>query len=150
MRFIPATVVFICLLMSLQACSIITPYSSKFSCPDQEAGKCQSIKKNYLESLRTIRVEEEVSEGEPECGEECYGYEEGGQSKDRIVRATYEEMVLKRFEDLVAQQKAPMVMPAQAMRILVLPYKGKDGHLFMERYIYFFTEEPKWLMEGVP
>jgi len=149
MRIILRALVLSVFITSLHACSVINPYSSKFSCPDQDSGKCQSIKENYLESLHGVQVEEEGREGEYECGENCPDDEEEGIRQGRVARATYQDMMLDRFEDLLAQPKAPMVMPAQAMRVLVLPYRGKDGHLFMERYIYLFVEEPKWLLEDV-
>jgi hypothetical protein len=74
-------------------------------------------------------------------------------AEDQIVGtikpATYSEMVLERFSESLGEPASPLVMPAQAMRILILAYRGFGGSLFTERYVYTFVEEPRWLMEDV-
>jgi conjugal transfer pilus assembly protein TraV len=34
------------------------------------------------------------------------------------------------------------------MRVLLLPYKGEGGELFMPRYVYFMADDPRWIMGG--
>jgi hypothetical protein len=37
--------------MAVSACSILNPYSSDFSCPKGDPGKCQSVRRSYEESF---------------------------------------------------------------------------------------------------
>jgi len=32
------------------------------------------------------------------------------------------------------------------MRVLLLPYKGEGNELFMLRHVYFFVDEPRWVL----
>jgi hypothetical protein len=34
------------------------------------------------------------------------------------------------------------------MWVLLLPYKGVGGELFMPRYVYFMAVDPRWIMGG--
>ena len=129
---------------ALSACSILNPYASEFSCPKGDPGKCQSIQKNYEESFGPASDGLEESDAET-----CDGEKAGAPSTVGEVETTYREQLLARFGELLESPEAPVVMPPQTMRILILPYRGKDGELFMGRYVYVFTEGPRWVLEDI-
>jgi len=140
----------------LCGCSVLNPYRSKFKCPPGDPGKCQSTRDAYYESLQGDSTAGSglVPAKAAECKDCSRKHKKEKSHNDdleislpTLKPASYSEMVLDRFSSSLGQPEAPMVLPAQAIRILVLPYKGVGGNLYTERYIYTFVEEPKWLLE---
>lgn len=126
----------------LCGCStVLNPYQSSFNCPETENGKCVSVQTAYRESLNPLVKSE--GEGCADCGKE----------KPAEMDATPEEQgyraaLLSRLTGLLREPETPMVAPPQVMRVLLMPYKGDGGELFMPRYAYFFVDRPSWILDG--
>jgi conjugal transfer pilus assembly protein TraV len=137
--------------MAFSACSILNPYSSDFSCPKGDPGKCQSMRRSYEESFGPPKDGAAAVKGGK--GEKARKAGEGANGASPPVadpvETTYREQLLERFRELLEVPEPPVVAPAETMRILILPYRGSDGELFMGRYIYVFTEGPRWVLEDV-
>ena len=137
--------------MTVSGCSILNPYASDFSCPKGALGKCQSIRKSYEESFgppEDSQAVERVGKAD-EARKACEKVKGGCPPTADSVETTYQEQLLERFRELLEIPEPPVVAPPQTMRILILPYRGTDGELFMGRYIYVFTEEPRWVLEDI-
>ena len=137
--------------VAVSGCSILNPYASDFSCPKGDPGKCQSIRKSYEESFGPSedgQAVEKVGKAE-EARKGCERIKGGCPPTAGSVEVTYREQLLERFRELLEIPEPPVVAPAQTMRILILPYRGTDGELFMGRYIYVFTEGPRWVLEDI-
>lgn len=126
----------------LCGCStVLNPYQSNFNCPDTENGKCVSVQSAYRESLNPLVKSE--SEGCADCGK--------GRPAETVAspeEQRYRAALLSRLTGLLREPETPMVAPPQVMRVLLLPYKGDGGELFMPRYAYFFVDRPSWILDG--
>lgn len=147
-RFLPVAVA----AMAVSGCSLLNPYASDFSCPKGDPGKCQSIRRSYEDSFgrpEDGQAVEKVAKKGGETGKGCEKLKGGCPPTADTVETTYREQLLERFRELLEIPQPPVVAPAQTMRILILPYRGTDGELFMGRYIYVFTEGPRWVLEDI-
>lgn len=123
------------LIISLSACaSVMNPYKGEFSCRETFKGKCVGVPDSYDESVRDTQRE---TSGLPETEEEPATAEIG---------TGYEAERYREVAELIREPVTPMMAPPEVRRILFLPYRGSDGELLMMRYIYFFIEEPKWIL----
>lgn len=139
-------------------CSIMNPYDSEFPCKGGFAGKCASVRDAHLESLAGLDggVKERINP--PPCeGEDCQARKFKDQAPadgDPLLRNTdpksaegaYKESLYKRLDNLLQEPKMPVVSPPKVMRILMLPYKGQEGEFYMMRHLYFFVDEPRWVL----
>ncbi len=126
----------------LCGCStVLNPYQSSFNCPEAENGKCVSVQTAYRESLNPL-VKSEV-EGCVGCGTGEHG-DTASSPREKEYRAA----LLSRLTGLLREPETPMVAPPQVLRVLLMPYKGDGGELFMPRYAYFFVDRPGWILDG--
>lgn len=143
-------------LATASACSIVNPYENDFSCPDTFHGKCISVSRAYGDAL-VQKAEDNADKGMDTCiGGDCKDYESiprndgnpekpAGTIEDRNYNS-YRTALYSRFDKLLREPKTPVVAPPKVMRILFLPYKGSDGEFHMPGYVYFFADDPKWIL----
>ena len=122
---------------------MLNPYASEFNCPETEKGKCVAVQKAYDESLNPL-VKHEPGTGNGEC-RDCKE-EKAPPSGSGSPEAEYREALYRRMTGLLKEPETPMVTPPQVMRVLLLPYRGEGGELFMARYAYFFLDRPEWIL----
>jgi len=72
--------------------------------------------------------------------------EDGLASGEESAHVSYKQSLFKRFDDLLQEPATPVVAPPQVMRVLLLPYKGDGNELYMLRHVYFFVDEPRWVL----
>jgi conjugal transfer pilus assembly protein TraV len=121
--------------------SVLNPYESDFQCPGTDRGKCVSVQDAYGESTKknlSIENKDEVKSEKPQEG----GVLESQHKKNN----DYQEALYKELAGLLKEPLTPIVAPPKVMRVLMLPYKGDANELYMIRYVYFFVEEPKWIL----
>lgn len=109
------------LVMTLTGC--LNPYAGTFNCPETYNGKCVSVENAYYESKGSVI-------GPP------------GQP----ASSDYQEALYARMAGLLKEPETPMVVPPKVMRVLMLPYEGKDDELYLYRYAYIFTDRPRWIL----
>lgn len=132
--------------VTLCGCSaVLNPYQSSFNCPEADKGKCVSVQQAYSDSLNPL-VKPESGAGEGEC-HEC-GKDKPVTSGTGREEAEYRGALFKRLSGLLNEPETPLVAPPQVMRVLLLPYRGDGGELFMPRYAYFFLDRPQWILDG--
>jgi len=122
-------------------CSTLGVYESEFSCPQTYNGRCISLQGAYDLAL----------EGKDNPPKEAAKQEEQKElaplpNPEEAAHTSYKESLYKRFDGLLKEPSTPMVAPPQVMRVLLLPYKGEGNELFMLRYVYFFVDEPRWVL----
>ncbi len=109
------------LVMTLSGC--LNPYAGDFNCPKTNNGKCVSVEDAYYESKNGfIGTQGETSSDD------------------------YQEALYGRMAGLLKQPETPMVAPPKIMRVLMLPYEGKDEELYLYRYAYIFTDRSHWIL----
>jgi len=151
-------ILLILLSISLGGCAIFNPYENDFSCPDTFHGKCISVTGAYNQALRE-KAEVANSEEIDTCiGGDCKG---AGNSSNNPKTAgppitlastegknfnAYKDSLYRRLDNLLREPQTPVVAPAKVMRILFLPYKGQDGEFVMTHHVFFFADDPKWVL----
>jgi conjugal transfer pilus assembly protein TraV len=120
--------------------SVFNPYESDFQCPETDRGKCVSVQDAYGESVQKNLSKENKEELKNEKPKE------GDALKSQDKKNDYQEALYKELAGLLKEPITPVVAPPKVMRVLLLPYKGDVNELYMLRYIYFFVEEPKWIL----
>lgn len=152
-------------LMTASCATFVNPYNEDFSCPKTFNGKCVSITEAYDESVEGVGLEEEEHEPEP-C--DCWPDEidcdcEESKQKDDIAIAiseqkapspespenSYRESLYGKLTRLIDEPVTPIVAPPKVLRVLLLPYEGSDNALYMYRYVYFFVDEPRWILDEI-
>jgi len=162
MRYLTIAVV---VLTTASCATFINPYNEDFSCPKTYNGKCVSIAEAYDESVEGVEPEKEEPEPAP-C--ECWGdeidcdcapvkkKEETVEAADRQQKQnsspgsaedSYRESLYGKLSRLIKEPVTPMVAPPKVLRVLLLPYEGSDNALYMYRYVYFFVDEPRWVLD---
>ena len=121
------------LAFALSGCAgVMNPYHSSFSCPNYKNGKCVSVEEAYKESTgqtyHDLWTKGQLGKAAPS-------------EADRYQSALY-----GRLSGLLRSPVSPVVVPPQVMRVLILPYTGRDNELYMQRYVYLFLSDPKWLL----
>jgi conjugal transfer pilus assembly protein TraV len=139
------------LLPLLSACSTLMPYDSEFTCPGSFHGKCISLQGAYEESVNGLDGKPAVDKkGVPKVTAsvklDASRDVDGLDNQEIVAHTSYKESLFKRLDGLIKDPTTPMVAPPQVMRILLLPYKGEGNELYSPRYVYFFVDDPKWVI----
>jgi conjugal transfer pilus assembly protein TraV len=73
-------------------------------------------------------------------------------SKDKDFAGTdlynieYQTEVFKKLSGLLRDPVTPVIAPPVVMRVLILPYKGDENELYLNRYVLLLVDQPKWVM----
>lgn len=139
--------ILIFLLLISGCASVLNPYKGEFQCPETVNGKCVSVNTAYEESVGEKRSkggsQGKVKSLQDELKESSI--------KERTASAEgneYEKALLGRMKGLLSEPVTPMVATPQAYRILLLSYPGDGDELFMPRYVYFFIDKPRWILDN--
>ncbi|MEM2592097.1 MAG: TraV family lipoprotein [Thermofilaceae archaeon] len=111
--------------------SVFNPYSGNFQCPETDLGKCVPLGQAYQESVRSNREEVQAP-----------------QQQDFEAAYLQDKMALLR--ELISEPDPPIVKPPQVIRVLILSYVGSGNELYGWRYVYFFADEPSWILDAAP
>ena len=129
-------------MLLLSGCSLMNPYESSFSCPETGTGKCVSVQTAYQEATAPVTVMTTDTTTETTAGNSTpENRERPGAAENR-----YRTALCDTFPGLLKEPVTPVVAPPRTMRVLILPYTGQDNELNMLRYVYFFVDEPRWLL----
>ena len=131
--------------LALSGCAgVMNPYHGSFQCPHFKNGRCVSVEDAYKES--TGQYHDLWKEGTSAGG----GADNDGQIQEagrkKSIANEYQSALYGRMAGLLKSPVSPMVVPPQVMRVLILPYTGKDNELYMARYVYLFLSGPRWLL----
>nr|WP_246562059.1 TraV family lipoprotein [Geobacter grbiciae] len=146
-------------MLLMSGCALLNPYESNFSCPESYNGKCVSVQTAYSESSGgAARTKDAAADQSHEsCGSESENLgactdsrkELAGSnpaSKENGALTKYRAALFDKFTGLLKEPVTPVVAPPKTMRVLLLPYTGQDNEFYMLRYVYFFVDEPRWLL----
>jgi len=158
MQKIGKAILTIYVIAALTGCaSVMNPYSSDFSCPQSEKGKCVSVSVAYKESLTGESQNPFVksSPTNPSSVKDCVDCTKDARKSKGTVSAddvspedSYQEAVFKRMTGLLRDPVTPIISPPQVLRVLLLAYRGDNNELFMPRYSYVVIDEPKWVLDN--
>lgn len=145
-------------MLIMSGCALLNPYESSFSCPETSNGKCVSVQTAYSESaadsgkITEAPAEHKDQECDTENSTGC-GCSDGKKdlslnpsSRENSNYNRYRNALFDKFSGLLKEPVSPVVAPPKTMRVLLLPYTGQDNEFYMLRYVYFFVDEPRWLL----
>lgn len=145
-------------MLTMSGCALLNPYESSFSCPETSNGKCVSVQTAYKESTASPGKSSEApaEHKEDDCNADSAAAglcTEGKKdislhpsAKENGTYNRYQSALFDKFSGLLKEPVTPVVAPPKTMRVLLLPYTGQDNEFYMLRYVYFFVDEPRWLM----
>lgn len=122
----------------------LNPYDDAFTCPKTDPGRCVSVRTAYDEALKQGNdggiKDQQSSDGDRELKKLIID------TKEKSSLNAYENIMFDRMANLLREPVTPIVAPPSVMRVLFLAYKGDNNELLMPRFIYFFADDPKWVM----
>ena len=142
-------------IMIMSGCALLNPYESSFSCPETANGTCVSVQTAYRESkLPAVsntaepvsERKEEACSGENSSDSACSDRKSGLALNSSSPESRYRSALFDTFSGLLKEPVTPIVAPPRTMRVLLLPYTGQENEFYMLRYVYFFVDEPRWLL----
>lgn len=137
--------------------SVMSPYSEKFSCKNDDHGQCIHPDKAYSDAVAGM-----ASKSDPAVTRDksMLGRNKGARSAGKAspgAFAGYRDSVYRELQGLIDQPVTPMLKPPRSVRTLILPYadRQRPDRLYMPRYVYSVVQRPQWvvgdyLVEPVP
>ena len=148
--------------------AVLNPYKDDFACPGYDKGKCIKVAGAYKESLQKKKYdtlsEKENKAACEKCRKEAKNNNvsedtyctacssaETNDVERKFLKAEsseteYRKAVNQKLASMLKEPNTPLLAAPQVMRVLVLPYRGDQNELYMMRYVYLLTDDPKWVM----
>lgn len=134
--------------------SMMSPYSEKFSCKNDDHGQCIHPERAYEDAVAGT-----PSKSDPRVTNDRamlhgkHGMSRTGQGVQRAgadAWGSYRDSVYQELKGLIDAPTTPMLKPARTVRTLILPYadRQRPGRLYMPRYVYSVVDRPVWVVGG--
>jgi conjugal transfer pilus assembly protein TraV len=159
----------------MSGCSTVLPYSSDFSCKNDDHGRCIEPLNAYALAVSETQdtVDGTMDIGEPVSGSDRRrtrswrsddregqgrsGPQQAprGNSGNQLVSNQpvapyegYQQALYRELTGLIDQPETPMLTPPKTVRTLILPYSDGQatGTLYMPRFVYSIVEAPQFIM----
>lgn len=136
-----------CLLSACSVKSALNPYDEDFHCraKDKE-GRCTDTPGAYKDARyprpSSVKVEEEPKR-------QNFGRTAKDEEKEVPPVSLKEEAKASQYQaisSMLTEPRPPMVVPPKVIKVLILPYQGSKGELFMSRYVYLQMEKSSWIL----
>lgn len=128
--------------------SVMSPYSEKFSCKNDDHGQCIHPDKAYADAVAGV-----ASKSDPAVTRDKKLLPDGKQARGSVMSASgafegYRDSVYRELQGLIEQPVTPMLKPPRTVRTLILPYadRQRPDRLYMPRYVYSLVERPQWVV----
>lgn len=128
----------------VSGCSILNPYHEDFDCrADGRSGRCV----NSMQAYSDAKHEEAFDNIMPQPSD----LQNSGETSRLIPgnkHTDYENSLYQQLSDLIKKPKTPVRIPPKIIRVLFVPYQGKNGELFMPRHAFIEVDKGKWVLDG--
>ena len=128
--------------------SLMSPYSEKFSCKNDDHGQCIHPDKAYADAVAGV-----ASKSDPAVTRDKKLLKDGKPARGSGKAASgafegYRDSVYREMQGLIEQPVTPMLKPPRTVRTLILPYadRQRPDRLYMPRYVYSLVERPQWVV----
>lgn len=128
--------------------SVMSPYSEKFSCKNDDHGQCIHPDKAYADAVAGV-----ASKSDPAVTRDKKLLKDGKPARGSGKAASgafegYRDSVYREMQGLIEQPVTPMLKPPRTVRTLILPYadRQRPDRLYMPRYVYSLVERPQWVV----
>ncbi len=140
------------LVLFIGGCAAFTPYESDFTCPKTFNGKCVSATEAYKESIGQEDggkpIEDLALEKDSESIEEIASLDLSSKPLTPPSEITYYNALIEEITGILKAPKTPLIKPPRVIRILILPYEGDQGELYMARHIYLVVDQAQWVLDN--
>ena len=133
--------------------SMMSPYSEKFSCKNDDHGQCIHPERAYEEAVAGVNSKSDprVTNDKALLREPHGGMQsKAGRRQAHEAWGSYRDSVYQELKGLIDAPTTPMLKPAQTVRTLILPYadRQRPDRLYMPRYVYSVVDRPVWVVGG--
>ncbi|MCP3731332.1 TraV family lipoprotein [Sphingomonas sp. MG17] len=133
--------------------SVMSPYSEKFSCKNDDHGQCIHPEKAYADAVARIASKSDPKVTNDRSILKAQGAAELKPQRGKPVPSaygSYRDSVYAEMKGLLEAPVTPMLKPARTVRTLILPYadRQRPDRLYMPRYIYSILDKPAWVIGG--
>ena len=142
----------VCAAFMLSGCatmgSIMSPYSEKFSCKNDDHGQCIHPEKAYADAVAGVASKSDPAvTRDRKLLRDCKAAR-GSTGTTSGALAGYRDSVYREPPGLIEQPVTPMLKPPRSVRTLILPYadRQRPDRLYMPRYVYSLVERPQWVV----
>lgn len=145
-------------LLGLSGCatmgSLMSPYSEKFSCKNDDHGQCIHPEKAYEDAVAGVASKSDPAVTNDKRMLRGTAVENSGRRSrsraDANAYGSYKDSVFRELKGLIDAPVTPMLKPARTVRTLILPYadRQRPDRLYMPRYVYSIVDRPVWVVGG--
>lgn len=130
--------------------SLMSPYSEKFSCKNDDHGQCIHPERAYEDARAGIASKSDPAvTNDPRMLKDGAG---GTRAHDAVGASfgAYRASLYRELQGLIDAPVTPMLKPARTVRTLILPYADpqRPERLYMPRYVFSILERPEWVVGG--
>ena len=135
--------------------SMMSPYSEKFACKNNDHGQCIHPERAYADAVagRRSRSDPSVTRDKAMLQDAKAAATAMGRSGRRTKGQAapylgYRDSVYRELQGLVEAPVTPMLRPGRTVRTLILPYADRERpeRLYMPRYVYSVLDSPIWVV----
>ncbi|MCG2841315.1 TraV family lipoprotein [Sandaracinobacter sp. RS1-74] len=128
--------------------SMMSPYSEKFSCKNDDHGQCIHPEQAYADAVAGATSKSDPAVTRDKSMLRDRGSRERSASRGDVSYADYRSSVYRELQGLIDQPVTPMLKPARTVRTLILPYadQHRPDRLYMQRYVFSILERPQWVV----
>ena len=133
--------------------SLMSPYSEKFSCKNDDHGQCIHPERAYEDAVAGVPSKSDPKvTNDPKMlrDQPSARAQRGGRVGLPIAYGSYRDSVYQELKGLIEAPVTPMLKPARTVRTLILPYadRQRPDRLYMPRYVYSIVDKPVWVVGG--
>ncbi len=142
-------------LLTVQGCTkIVNPYDDEFNCKaNPKGGKCVNTPTAYRDARYGASTEDSGASSnciDGNCGNAGNSQGEGDQSAGTSpAKAQAQDIRYRALTDMLSSPKAPVLTPPTILRVLMMPYKGETGELYMTRFAYVEVTPADWSLTDI-
>ncbi|MDO6415439.1 TraV family lipoprotein [Sphingomonas sp. BIUV-7] len=140
--------------------SMMSPYSEKFSCKNEDHGQCIHPDEAYADAVagrashsdpRVTNDRKLLRDGDGEKASAPSGTDAAHHKADAPPATAfvgYRDSVYRELQGLIDAPVTPMLRSPRTVRTLILPYadRQRPDRLYMPRYVYSILEAPSWVV----
>lgn len=134
--------------------SLMSPYSEKFSCKNDDHGQCIHPSQAYEDAVAGVvsKSDSGVTNDRKMLRDHAAAKRgrHGSRANTSSVYGTYRDSVYQELKSLIDAPITPMLKPTRTVRTLILPYadRQRPDRLYMPRYVYSIVDKPVWVVGG--
>lgn len=129
--------------------SLMSPYSEKFSCKNDDHGQCIHPERAYEDARAGIASKSDpaVTNDRDMLKEKAGNAPAHGAGS---AYGSYRASLYRELQGLIDAPVTPMLKPARTIRTLILPYADpqRPERLYMPRYVFSILDRPEWVVGG--